>query len=294
MPMFLEERMAENIDYGSGFASDYSNQIVQTAGGNEYRSQRHPFIMASMTIDFERQTNFVVEEIIDLHNRAGGTLRGFRVKNPVDYSTNNYRGVPTAFDQAMSLISTGVYQLMRWFGDSSDSTCARRRIRKPVAGTVLVGVAGATYPAAQWSVDTTTGLVTMAANKTGTITGISQASSAVVQAVNTLVVGETVHFSSVAGMTQINGLRGTVTARTGTQFTVNINTALFSAYTSGGAFNTRPQSGEAVTAGCQYDLPMRFTADMRGSFSNWNTINAPSISQCHICLTTILELRLQF
>ncbi|NMZ77470.1 DUF2460 domain-containing protein [Pseudomonas nitroreducens] len=285
MGEFLEERLADNIDYGSGFGASYAVNTVTTSGGNEYRSMKHPFIKAQMTIEFERQTNFIISEIVDLNNRAGGTYRGFRVMHPADFSTNNYRSDPTAFDQAMILDNPtiqGIYQLMRWYGDSSDSSCIRRRIRKPVAGTVKVGVGGQVLPSAQWSVDNTTGIVTLAANKTGAITGITQASSAVFTAANTLVVGEMVHLKDILGMTQMNNLRGTVTARDAGHFTLNINSTGFSAYASGGVFNTRPQTGEAVTAGCEFDIPMRFTADLNGRFSNWDTIDAGSIDLLEI------------
>lgn len=281
MAMFLEERLYEDVDYGSGFAAAYSNQIVRTVGGDEYRSQRHPYVMASMTVEFERQTNFAIGKIIDLHNRAGGTLRGFRVKHPVDFSTNNYRDAPTMLDQHLPLANPtvpGIYQLTRWFGGYTDPACARRRIRKPVAGTTLVAVSGAALPSAQWSVATTTGLITLAANKSRAITGITQASQAVATVgSHTFVVGESVAFSGVSGMTQINGLRALITAVSGSTITVAINSSAFSAYTSGGAVQTWPITGEAATAGCQYDLPMRFDADLRGDFSNWDTLNTPSI-----------------
>ncbi|HZX51480.1 MAG TPA: DUF2460 domain-containing protein [Pseudomonas sp.] len=285
MAMFMEERLYENIDYGSDFSSEYSNSVVETVGGDEYRSQRHPFVVARLGIEFERQTNFVVSEVIDLNNRAGGTLRGFRVMHPVDFSTNNYRDTPTMLDQHLPLVNPtvpGVYQLMRWFGDYTDAKCARRRIRKPVAGSVLIAVAGAAYPAAQWSVDNATGLVTMAANKTGTITAISKASSAVITVANSNVVGESIVISGVAGMTEINGLRALITARTAGSITVAINTAAFSDYTSGGTVNTRPQTGEAVTAGCTFDLPMRFNANLGGRFSNWDTITARGVDLIEI------------
>lgn len=286
MGEFLEERLAENIDYGSGFGSSYAVDTVQTAGGNEYRSLKHPFIKASMTIEFERQTNFIISEILDLNNRAGGTYRGFRVMHPADYTTNNYRESPTALDQPMILVNPtvpGVYQLMRWYGDSSDASCIRRRLRKPVAGTVKVGVHGAVYPSAQWSVDNTTGIVTMAANKTRSITAISKASSAVITVgSHSFVVGDSVAISGVAGMTQINGLRALITAITGTTITVAINSGAFSDYTSGGVVNTAPQAGESVTAGCQFDLPMRFSADLNSRFSNWDTIDAGSIDLLEI------------
>ena len=68
------------------------------------------------------------------------------------------------------------------------------------------------------------------------ITGISKAASAVVTAVNYFTSADygvtMVTFSGVAGMTQINGLTGTVTASTSAHFTVNINSSGFSNYTS--------------------------------------------------------------
>jgi hypothetical protein len=70
-----------------------------------------------------------------------------------------------------------------------------------------------------------------------TITNISQAANAVVTATNTLAIGDVVTFSGVVGMTQINQLRATVTAASGSNFTVNLNTSGFSAYTSGGEAN---------------------------------------------------------
>jgi uncharacterized protein (TIGR02217 family) len=287
MTMFLEERLYENIDYGSDFSSEYSNSIVETVGGDEYRSQRHPFVVARLGIEFERQTNFVVSEVIDLNNRAGGTLRGFRVKHPVDFSTNNYRDTPTMLDQHLPLVNPtvpGVYQLMRWFGDHTDTKCARRRIRKPVAGSVLVAVAGSAYPATQWSVDTTTGLVTMAVNKSRPITAITKASSAVLTVgTNTFAIGESVAISAVVGMTQINGLRALVTAKpTSTTITVAINSAAFSDYVSGGAVQTQPIAGESLTAGCTFDLPMRFNANLGGRFSNWDTITARGVDLIEI------------
>lgn len=81
---------------------------------------------------------------------------------------------------------------------------------------------------------------------TATITGITQAASAVVT-INTVAVsnpfsnGNTIGFSGVVGMTPINGLTGTVTATGGSSgdwtVTVNINSLGFPAYVSGGTAN---------------------------------------------------------
>ncbi len=69
-----------------------------------------------------------------------------------------------------------------------------------------------------------------------TIKGITKASSAVIETdeFHGFVIGDVVTFSGVAGMTQINGLTGTITAKFPSLLTVNINSTGFSTYTSGG------------------------------------------------------------
>jgi uncharacterized protein (TIGR02217 family) len=278
MSEFLEERLPGCISYGASFRQRHAVRTVTTAGGNEYRSLRHPFVQLFYDIAYERPAKVIREQILDLYERCNGTFRGFRVKDFKDFTTHNYVDPPTALDQPMLLVSDGVYQLMRWYGDPQDPTCARRRLRKPVAGTVLVGVGGQVLPSAQWSVNTTTGLVTLAANKTGAITGISKATQAVITVNNSLAVGESVAITGVVGMTQINGLRALITARTPTSITVAINSTAFSTYTSGGVVNTRPQAGEAVTGGCEFDVPCRFDSDLDGTFANVDFIEIDGIN----------------
>ncbi|MCY1534760.1 hypothetical protein D9M68_701420 [compost metagenome] len=213
-------------------------------------------------------------------------FRGFRLKDAKDFTTRNYVEPPTAFDQAMLLDNPtvpGIYQLMRWYGNSTDPMCSRRRIRKLAAGTVKVGVGGQVLPATQWSVDNTTGLVTLAANKTRSITAISKASSAVITVgSHTFVVGDSVVITGVAGMTQINGRRALVSAISGTTITVAINSALFSDYSSGGAVNTAPQAGEAITAGCEFDIPCRFDGPLEVELANLDFISADGVQVVEI------------
>jgi uncharacterized protein (TIGR02217 family) len=268
MGEFLEERFPHDINYGSGFRDIGAARTVNTFGGDEYRSLDHPFVRCALDVEFSRQKEEVIGRIIDLNRRANGTFRGFRVYNYNDFSTNAYTQSPTAFDQPMQLVSDGVYQMVRWYGNWVDAKCARRIIRKPAAGTTLVGVGGQILPSAQWSVDTTTGIVTLATGKAASITGITKASQAVVTVgANTFLVGESVVFSDVAGMTEINGLRALITAKpTSTTIQVAINSALFSDYLNSGTVQTRPTAGEAATCGCVFDIPMRFDADLSGTF----------------------------
>lgn len=277
MAAFLEERLPTTIDWGGSFSENHSVQTITTIGGNEYRSLRHPYVQLSYDIAYKRDIGFVRQKILDLYTRANGMFRGFRVKDTKDFSSNNYDQAPTAFDQSILLVSGTAYQLMRWYGNSADPMCARRRIRKPVAGSVLVGVGGVVYPSGMWSVDVTTGLVTLNANKTGAITGITKGSTTVITVANSMVIGESMLITGCAGMTQINGIRANITARTTGTITVAINSTSFSNYTSGGEVNTAPQTGEVVTAGFLFDIPCRFDTDLSGAFSDWGTIDATGI-----------------
>lgn len=77
--------------------------------------------------------------------------------------------------------------------------------------------------------------VATAAGSPKTVTAITAATSAVVtSAAHGLTVGTVVVFASVAGMTEINGVAGLITAVTTNGFTVNIDSSAYTAYTSGG------------------------------------------------------------
>ncbi len=74
-------------------------------------------------------------------------------------------------------------------------------------------------------------------------------------------------------MTQINGLRALTTAVSVTTITAAINSATFSTHKSGGMVQIQPVTGEAVTGGCEFDIPCRFDGDLSAEFSNLNTLD---------------------
>ncbi len=286
--MFLEEKLSDCIDYGSSFSESFAVQEVSTSNGNSYRSLRHPYPMLRFDLGFaNRLTDDQIDMVLDLYKRVGGRFGGFRVKHHAEFTTAaDYRSAPAFNDQLGALVSAGVYQITRWYGTQGAADATRRRIRKPVAGTVLAGIRNATTGDNQitaFAVDTVTGLITLSADKADIITAITQAAQAVITVgTHTYAIGDSVYISGVAGMTQINGRRAAVTAFDGTTITVAINSTAFSAYTSGGATNTRPQTGESVVAGCQYDIPVRFETDLDGvNYSNLDTLSS-SISLIEI------------
>lgn len=241
---------------GSSWTEGYEVEITMTAAGNEHRALVHPFPARRTTVFYTNTRDSISAEITNFFHRMNGRFIGFRVEAYDDYSTNGMDGVPTLTDQVCEVVTAGTWQIMKKYG----ATGGKRTIWKPRSGTVLVGVAGKATAAV---VDYTTGRFTITA-KTATITGITINTQAVltVNAGHGAVAGESFYISGVAGMTQINGKRGTILVSGATSITLALSTVGYSAYTSGGTATTTPQTGEAVTAGCLYDIPCRFDSDL--------------------------------
>ena len=276
---FLNERLDDKFLNGSSWSFRHAAETVTTANGNEYRRLRHPYVEAMLEVDFTKLRQDMLAQVVQFNHKTNGVYRAFRVKNPIDFSTNSYVATPTFADQPMLKLTGGQYQVMRWYGDYNDAECARRRIRKPVSGSVLVGVNGALYSPSLYTLDETTGIVTFPANKQFSITGITKAVAAVITtSTHTFNVGESVHIYGVSGMTQINGKRVTILSKTTTTITVDLDTTGYSTYTSGGTAYTQPDNTrEAVTAGCYFDIPMRFDADLSGVFAGGQVITCSGV-----------------
>lgn len=258
---FLEERISLRIRYGTSYGDEYNVRIVETAADSEHRTLVHPFPKRNFHISYREENAALYAQVVNLYHRVFGRFAGFRAQCSDDFTTNGLTTAPTAFDQTLTLVSAGVYQLQKTYGlDKTALSIGRpsRVIYKPVTGTTLVAVGAVAMAATLWTVDTVTGRVTFT-DKTFVITAITKAASAVATiGAHTLLVGESVYFSGVLGMTQINTLRGTITAKDATHITVNINSSAFGVYSSAGVVHSNPQGAEVVTGGCEFDFPVRF------------------------------------
>lgn len=265
MAEFLEERLPVDVRMGATYADEYNVEVTQTANGSEYRRLVHPYPRRVFNVSYMKLTTDLWSGLLALYHRAYGMFAGFRVKCLDDYTTNGRTSAPTAVDQLLAVVTAGsIYQLQVAYGAGGTPLSIGtpyRTIFKPVASTTKVAIGALEQGALMWGVSTITGRITFAANKTRPITAITKAASAVVTVgAHTFATGESVHFTSVAGMTEINGLRGTITGTSATEITVSINSTAFSTYTSGGTVNTNPQTGEVVYGGCEFDIPCRFNS----------------------------------
>lgn len=259
MADFLEEVLYSTVKYGSSWSDEYVVDVTTTSSGQEDRFLRHTFPRRTLSLDFDLSVADMWTNIINLYHRAHGTYSGFRARCYDEWSSNGAIGTPTRTDQPLTLISGLTYQLRKYYGldkAAGASGYPYRTIFKPVTGTVIVGVGG--KKVTEFTVDTTTGVVTFSAT-TGSISSITNAAQASINFTGTSYnAGDSFYISGVAGMTQINGLRATVISTYAGGCVVNINSSGFSTYTSGGTTQAKPYAGEVVTAGFEFDLPVRF------------------------------------
>jgi uncharacterized protein (TIGR02217 family) len=264
---FLEERLPICVRLGALYEDSYFIEVVMTAGGGRYPSLKNGKPYRTFDVGFLKPKTELALEVAGLYHRAFGQFAGFRVKCWDDFTTAN-DGVSAYSPQdcRLDIFSPGVYQLVKEYGRDKpglpDLGRPRRILFKPVAGKVAIALHGSVITG--YTVDVTTGRITLPENKSRTITSISQAASAVigVGAGHPYLVGDSVAFKDVLGMNQINGLRGTVTATGASTITTSINSSAFSAYTSGGTVQTHPLNTglDIITGGCEFDIPCAFDA----------------------------------
>lgn len=98
-----------------------------------------------------------VAAMVKFWEARGGGLRGFRVKDYFDFQSCAPGETPARDDQVIGIGdgATTAFQLVKAYASGGQSYS--RKIRKPVSGTVLVAVNGASVTPA--SVNTTTGVV---------------------------------------------------------------------------------------------------------------------------------------
>lgn len=150
MSEFHEARLPARLAFGCTGGIERRTDIVALASGFERRTSPWPFGRRRYLIATSARPLDEVAELMAFFEARGGRLAGFRFRDPTDFKSCVPSALPAMGDQA---IGTGdgtrkTFQLVK----------STRIIAKPVVGTVKVAVAGVVAP---FSVDTTTGLVTL-------------------------------------------------------------------------------------------------------------------------------------
>jgi uncharacterized protein (TIGR02217 family) len=161
---FHETRFPTAISRASHGGPERRTDVVVLGSGAEERNARWADSRRSYNAGYGVKSLDDLHAVIAFFEERRGRLHGFRWRDPVDCKSCPPEGTPTALDQ---LIGTGdgttaTFQLTKTYGSAFNPWT--RAISKPVAGTVLVAVAGFTQaPGTAYTVDPTTGLVTFEA-----------------------------------------------------------------------------------------------------------------------------------
>jgi uncharacterized protein (TIGR02217 family) len=130
---------------------NFSTAIVTTASGYEQRNAD----WAQGRIHFDAgpgvRSEADLETLIAFFRARRGAARGFRFRDPYDYSSNGMTGAPTATDQIIGIGdgSTTHFPLIKHYGAGPEPEV--RLITRPVAVSLLVAVNGVTTSA--WTLD---------------------------------------------------------------------------------------------------------------------------------------------
>ena len=151
MTGFHEVRFPDNIAYGATGGPEFATTVVATGSGHEKRNVNWSEARGRWDVASGLKKQAQIDELIAFFRARRGKAYGFRFKGWTDYKATG------------QLLGTGddaktQFQLLKHY--PSGSVIEVRTITKPVTGTVKVYLDAVEQPSG-WSVDTTTGLVTL-------------------------------------------------------------------------------------------------------------------------------------
>jgi len=161
--MFHETRFPTAISRAAHGGPERRTDVVVLGSGAEERNARWANSRRSWNAGYGVKSLDDLHAVIAFFEERRGRLHGFRWRDPMDFRSCPPEATPTALDQVIGTGdgATSIFQLVKTYGFAFNPW--PRDIRKPVAGTVLIAVAGITQELAiDYAIDHTTGIVTFA------------------------------------------------------------------------------------------------------------------------------------
>jgi uncharacterized protein (TIGR02217 family) len=134
----------------AGVGAEFSTSIAVTASGHERRSSHWSDARLHFDVGPGIRSEAELGTLIAFFRARRGAARGFRLKDPFDFSSNGMTGEPTPTDQLIGIGDglTARFPLVKLYGNPEPQ---QRRITRPKAGSVVVSVDDTA--AADWSLE---------------------------------------------------------------------------------------------------------------------------------------------
>lgn len=160
---FHEIRFPTDISRASQGGPERRTEVVVLGSGREERNARWADSRRSYNAGYGVKSLDDLYAVVAFFEERRGRLHGFRWKDPLDWKSCAPGAETSPFDVEIG-IGDGVvaeFQLIKAYGSAFAPW--RRDVRKPVAGSVQLAVAGVVRSeGADFTVDTATGRVTFA------------------------------------------------------------------------------------------------------------------------------------
>lgn len=157
---FHEVLFPTAISRGSQGGPERKTDVVALGSGAEERNSRWADSRRSYNAGYGVRSLDDLHAVIAFFEERRGRLYGFRWRDHLDHKSCHPGNAPTALDQQIGVGdgATAAYQLVKRYGTAHAPY--QRSIHKPVAGSVVVAVAGITTNSTAYTVDPTTGTIT--------------------------------------------------------------------------------------------------------------------------------------
>jgi len=158
---FHEVRFPLRIALGTVGGPGIRTDITLLSNGRESRNARWRSTRRRYDAGSGVKSLDDLYQVLAFFEARGGQLNGFRFRDPVDYRSGAPGQPVTPLDQVIGT-GDGVrqdFQLLKRYEDAGGASV--RAIEKPVAGSLVMAVDGASLPAGAFSLDETSGLVTI-------------------------------------------------------------------------------------------------------------------------------------
>lgn len=153
VPGFREVSLPASIAYGAQGGALFSTTVPASPSGYELPQINWTTKRGEWELGFLNRSDAETVDLIAFFRAVGkGQLNGFRFRDfqaGEDTGTHEVLGIGDG--------ATIQFQLVKWYAEQGYAY--QRMITKPIAGTVEIAVDGT--PTSAWTIDTTTGLVTM-------------------------------------------------------------------------------------------------------------------------------------